>query len=178
MSARTYTLGPNDARLTVQTGRYGVAAKAGHDLLIEVGSWQATLALGDAPSATTLTLSADSGSLKVLEGTGGIQSLGDEEKASIEQTIVDEVLMGTAIEFRSSEVRAEGGSYHVAGELELSGKRAPLAFDIAVTEDGHLTAEVTLKQSDWGMKPYSGLFGTLKVNDEVRVQIDGQLPAG
>jgi len=27
------------------------------------------------------------------------------------------------------------------------------------------------------MKPYSALFGTLKVNDEVVVQIDGHLPS-
>jgi polyisoprenoid-binding protein YceI len=160
----------------VQTGRSGAAAKAGHDLLIEVGSWQATLELDDDPAGTALSLSVDSGSLRVLDGTGGIQTLGDDDKANIEQTIVDEVLKGTTIEFRSSRVEADADGYHVEGELELSGKRAPLAFDLTVAEDRRLTATATFKQSAWGMKPYSALFGTLKVNDEVVVQIEGQLP--
>ena len=41
-----------------------------------------------------------------------------------------------------------------------------------------LTGTATLKQTDWGCKPYSALFGTLKVADEVRVEIDGRLAAG
>ena len=32
-----------------------------------------------------------------------------------------------------------------------------------------------VKQTDWGMKPYSALFGALKVVDEVEVAIDGHL---
>jgi polyisoprenoid-binding protein YceI len=177
MDPRDYTLGPEDARLTVRTGKSGAAAKAGHNLLIEVTSWKATLALGEDPAATALTLSVDAGSLKVREGSGGMQSLGDDDKANIEQTIIDEVLKGTAIEFRSSDMHQDGGRYHVEGELELSGSRAPIAFDLIVGEGGHLNATATLTQSAWGMKPYSALFGTLKVNDDVVVEVDGQLPA-
>jgi hypothetical protein len=157
----------------VQTGRSGAAAKAGHDLLIEVGSWEATLELGDDPA---LALSVDAGSLRVLDGRGGMQALGEDDKANIRQTIADEVLKDTTIEFRSSQVRAEGGVYHVAGELELGGRRAPLAFDISLGADREVTATAAAKQSDWGIKPYSTLFGTLKVNDEVVVQMEGRLP--
>jgi len=176
-TAHTYTLGPDDAQLTVRTGRSGVAAKAGHDLLIEVGSWEATFTLGEDTTAPALTLSVDPGSLRVLDGTGGMQDLGEDDKANIEQTIVDEVLRGIAIEFRSSDVRIESGVCHVEGELELGEKRAPLAFDLTLGDDGQLSGTATVKQSDWDMKPYSALFGTLKVNDEVVVQIDGRLPA-
>ena len=38
--------------------------------------------------------------------------------------------------------------------------------------EGRLAGSATLKQSDWGIKPYSALFGTLKVADEVTVSID------
>jgi hypothetical protein len=41
--------------------------------------------------------------------------------------------------------------------------------------DGRLTGSAVLKQSEWGMKLYSALFGTLKVADEVRVEIDAGL---
>ena len=113
----------------------------------------------------------------MLEGTGGMQSLGDDDKAGIAQTIVEEVLKGNAIEFRSRKVLAGDGVYHVVGELELAEVTEPLEFDLTVSEDGHLSATTTIKQSDWRIKPYSALFGTLKVNDEIVVQVDGRLPA-
>ena len=42
----TYTLGPENGTLSVHTGRSGAAAKAGHDLLIEVDAWGATVEIG------------------------------------------------------------------------------------------------------------------------------------
>src|SRR5919201_5418195 len=105
--------GPDNASLRIRTGRTGGAAKAGHDLLIEVESWQATLDLESQPA---LTLTADSSSLRVLEGTGGIKSLSDGDKADIKKTIDKEVLKGQPIEFRSSEVREAPGGLSVRGE--------------------------------------------------------------
>ena len=93
----THRFGPDDGTLSVRTGRTGAAAKAGHDLLIAVTSWEATLELGADPEQGTLMLHADAASLRVLEGTGGIQSLGDDDKANIVTTIHDEILKGTAI---------------------------------------------------------------------------------
>jgi polyisoprenoid-binding protein YceI len=40
------------------------------------------------------------------------------------------------------------------------------------SRDGGLTGEATVKQTAFGIKPYSALFGTLKVADEVRVAIE------
>jgi hypothetical protein len=159
------TFGPENATLTVRTKRTGAAAKAGHDLLFEVTSWSATL---DRDAGPALTLTADSGSLRVLEGSGGIQALGDDDKAGIEQTIEEEVLMGTPIEFRSTAVEGR----RLEGELELAGQRHPISFELAGDEGGRLTGSATFKQSDWGMKPYSALFGTLKVVDEVEVAFE------
>ena len=50
--------------------------------------------------------------------------------------------------------------------------RHPLGFDVAVGPGGELTAKAVVKQSDWGMKPYSALFGALKVSDEVEIEVD------
>jgi polyisoprenoid-binding protein YceI len=173
----TRTLGPSDARLTVNTGKTGAASKAGHNLLIEVSSWSATLVLGENDAGSSLNLTADSRSLRVLDGTGGMQSLGDDDKANISQTIDDEVLKGGTIEYRSQAVHTNGERLTVEGELELLGTRRPLAFELEIAEDGKLSGEARFKQSDWGMKPYSALFGTLKVTDEITVAIDGRLPA-
>ena len=126
--------GPENASLRIRTGRTGGAAKAGHDQLIEVESWQATL---DREAQPALTLTADSRSLRVLEGTGGINSLTDKDRADIKKTIDKEVLKGCAIEFRSTQVEPNGDRtmLSVQGELELGGRRGPVTFELA-TADG------------------------------------------
>ena len=163
--------GPDNASLKIRTGRTGGAAKAGHDLVIEVGSWQATLDLEAQPA---LTLTADSRSLRVLEGTGGIKSLSEGDKADIKKTIDKEVLKGGDIEFRSSEVSEAPGGLSVRGELSLGGKQAPVTFDLATGEDGRVSGRATVTQSAFGIKPYSALFGALKVADDVTVEIDSK----
>jgi polyisoprenoid-binding protein YceI len=169
----SHVLGPESGTLTVQTRRTGAAAKAGHDLVIDVTAWEATLDLGAAPA---ITLTADARSLHVREGRGGLQALGDDDKSNIRKTIDKEILKGTTISFRSTSVTpGDGGRLSVAGELELGGRRAPLTFDLALGDDGRLTGSATVKQSAWGIKPYSTLFGTLKVVDEVEVVVDADL---
>jgi hypothetical protein len=171
--AGTHTLGPDDATLSVRTGRTGAAAKAGHDLLLEVTAWKATIDIG---AQTTIELSADGGSLRVIEGTGGMATLGDDDKASIRETIDDEVLNGQTISFRSTQIRGNGVTLSVDGELTLAGAVHPISFELAIADDGTLSADTVVTQSLWGMKPYSTLFGTLKVVDEVQVALEGRLP--
>ena len=174
----THSLGPGNATLSVRTGRSGAAAKAGHDLLIEVTSWRGTLELGDDPAQSSVALDADATSLRVREGTGGIQALGDDDKVSIAKTIDEDVLIRQDISFRSTEVRAadDGSRLSVQGELTLVGKTRPIGFDLTIGEDGKLGALAVVKQSDWGIKPYSTLFGALKVADDVQVALDAGLP--
>jgi hypothetical protein len=171
ISPGSYRLGPDNGTLTVRTGRTGAVAKAGHDLLLEVTSWSATL---DAGEPTAIELTADATSLKVREGTGGMQALDDGDRANIEQTIDDEVLRREPIAFRSTQVTGTAAGLSVQGELTLLGTTRPVAFDVAVA-DGRVSAVAVVKQTDFGMKPYSALFGALKVADEVKVAIDAEL---
>ena len=163
-----YDLGPDHGTLSVRTSRRGTVAKAGHDLLIHVTKWRGTLALGDEPA---VTLDADSTSLKVREGTGGMMALDDADLANIEQTIDDEVLKRQDIAFRSTRVEETAGGLSVTGDLTLRGTTRPIAFDLSVG-DGRAHGAAVVKQTEWGMKPYTALFGALKVADDVRVEID------
>lgn len=170
----THTLGPADGTLTVLTGKGGAAAKAGHNLTIEVSRWNAKIEAGETVS---LALMADPRSLRVVGGSGGISPLGDEEKQGIAQTIDEEVLKGLPIRFRSNRVEVSGNRMHVHGELELMRARNPVEFALNLDDDGRLTGNATVKQTDWKMKPFSALFGTLKVADAVEVQIDARVSA-
>lgn len=171
IQAGTYKLGPDNASLHVETGRSGAAAKAGHDLTIDVKSWEATLEVGDSSS---LALSADPTSLHVREGKGGMQALKDDDKEDIRKTIDKDVLKKKDITFQSSSVEPAGEGLKVSGDLEMGGKTKPISFDVSES-GGTVTGSATFKQSDWGIKPYSALFGALKVNDEVTVVVEGKL---
>lgn len=173
----TYDLGPHNGRLTIRTSRQGAAQKAGHDLLIEVQTWGATAQIAADPTQSVLEFTADARSLNVLEGTGGLKALSDKDKRDIAKTIDKEVLKGSTIAFRSTSVRPEDdGRLHVTGDLELAGGSNLIAFDLAES-GGRLTGSAVVKQTKWGMKPYTALFGALKVADEVQVTIDAQLGA-
>jgi hypothetical protein len=138
--------GPDTHELTVHTKRGGAAAKAGHDLTILVERWSASDDDG-------LVFEADSSSFRVLEGTGGAFSLGDEEKAAIKQTIDEEILKGAPITYRD-------------GELTMNGVSRPVQYSF----DGS-SGTASVKQTDFKIKPYSALFGTLKVADVVEVKV-------
>ena len=197
-AARIQRLGPDNATLSVHTKRGGAAAKAGHDLELHVTAWEATLDL----DAGTAELSADGSSLRVEKGEGGMQALGAEDKDNIRETIDTDVLKKQNISFRSTHVaaaeagagaapgggpseaaeagagRARGGSasegrYRVDGELTLAGATQPLAFDLVV-DDGRVSGTATVTQTRWGMKPFSALFGTLKVLDDVEVRLQSR----
>jgi hypothetical protein len=157
-----HRLGPENATLTVHTRRGGAAAKAGHDLELRVTSWQATL------DETTAELTADAGSLQVVKGTGGMQALGDDDKTNIHQTIDDEILRRQDIAFRSTRVDGD----RVEGDLTLAGQTQPIAFDLERGEDGRIRARAVVTQTRWGIKPYSTLFGALKVLDDVEVVLE------
>lgn len=162
--------GPDNGTLIVRTGKAGAAAKAGHNLRMEVTSWSATLDLGPQPS---LHLTADSRSFRVIDGTGGVMPLGDEEKAAIPQTIDEEVLKGAPIEFQSTRVTQNGDHLEVEGQLDVFGAARPVTFGLDLA-DGHVHGAARVKQSDWGVKPYSALFGTLKVADVVDIEVDAR----
>jgi YceI-like protein len=172
-----HRLGPDNARLSLRTERGGAAAKAGHDLVLRVTSWEAELVIGEDPADTSMELAADATSLRVVEGTGGMQALGDDDLANIHQTIDDEVLLRQDITFHSTRVQTEpdGSRLHAEGDLTLVGETQPIAFDLAIGDAGTLSATAVVTQTVWDMKPYSALFGALKVKDDVLVVLEGHL---
>jgi len=173
----THQLGPDSASLQVKTYREGVAAKVGHDLVIEVTRWEATVDIAADPASSTIQLSADSRSLQVREGLRGLKSLTDKDRVEIGKNIDDKILHGQPISFRSSAVRPADadGRLTVEGELTMAGSTRPVTAQLDVGADGRVSATIPLTQSAWGIKPYRGLMGALKVRDELEIVIDAPL---
>jgi polyisoprenoid-binding protein YceI len=175
-----HTLGPDNARLQVKTYREGVAAKAGHDLIIEVTRWDAVVDLGDGdPGASTVQLNADPRSLEVREGLRGVKPLTDKDRVEIRKNIDEKILGGDPISFRSTSVRPEGEGERLAidGELTMAGTTRPITAQLGVGAGGRLTGTIAVTQSAWGIKPYRGLMGALKVRDDVEIVVDADVSA-
>jgi YceI-like domain len=178
LRAGSHELGPDTANLVVKTYREGLAAKAGHDLIIDVQQWGATLEVGEDWSHLSLELHADARSLYPREGLRGVKPLTDKDRVEVRKNIDEKVLGGEPIDFRSSAVEpaGDGGRMSVRGELTIRGQSRPAGFELSVGADGHVTGTARLVQSDWGIKPYRGLMGALRVRDSVEVVFDGVLP--
>ncbi len=163
--------------LQVKTYREGVAARVGHDLVIDVTKWDATVEVGADGAITAIALRADPRSLHVREGVRGLKPLGDGDRADIRRTIDEKILLGRAIELRTTGCEAPAGApTRVRGELTIAGATRPIAFELAAGEDGRVSATVRVVQSEWGIKPYRGLMGALKVRDDIEIVVDATLP--
>jgi polyisoprenoid-binding protein YceI len=173
----THSLGPENASLQVRTYREGVAAKAGHDLIIDVTRWDATVEVADEPAGWTIGLNADPRSLEIREGLRGVKPLTDKDRVEIRRNIDEKILGSHPIEFRSRGVRLgdDGGRLTVEGELSMAGSTRPVTAQLSVEDDGGISGTIPVTQSDWGIKPYRGLMGALKVRDEIEVVIAATL---
>jgi polyisoprenoid-binding protein YceI len=180
LPAGTHKVGPELGSLRVKTYREGMAAKVGHDLVFEVTTWEAVLESTGDPAGSTIELSADPRSLQVREALRGLKPLSDGDRAEIARNIDGKVLQGRPITFRSTAVRPAEGDRGLAveGELTMAGSSRPVTMRLEMEADGRLTGTVPLTQSDWGIKPYRGLMGALKVRDELEIEIDARLLPG
>ena len=90
-TAGSFRLGPEAGRVVIKTTRAGLAAKAGHDLTIEVTRWSARVEVpaedGGGLAAATVQADLDLGSLEVREGTGGALPLTDRDRREIKKQI-------------------------------------------------------------------------------------------
>jgi polyisoprenoid-binding protein YceI len=175
-----FRLGPGNGRVVLKTSRAGIAAKAGHDLTIEVTRWSAQVDVPDEEaggvSAATVNAELDLGSLEVREGAGGAKPLTDRDRADIKKQIAGILGTGTASFTSARIVRfgASGGA--VEGTFTLNGRSEPVRLQVSEPGPGRYRGTATVVQTALGIKPYVGFFGALKLKDEVGVEFEVSLP--
>jgi hypothetical protein len=174
--AGKHGVGGDNGTLQVRTYREGLAQKVGHDLIIEVERWDAAAEVREDGSLSAVQLNADPHSLRVREGLHGVKPLTDKDRADIGKTIDEKILGGRPIAFRSTAVEPDSGRLTVRGELELAGTRRPASFELSAA-DGRVRGTLPVTQSEWGIKPYRGMMGALKVRDTIEVVLDVPLPS-
>jgi polyisoprenoid-binding protein YceI len=169
-----HQLGPDSGRLTLRTYRSGLAAQAGHDLTIDVTRWSGRL------EPDRLEVTADLNSLAVREGLGGVVPLTDRDRRDIAGKARKQLDAGRYPEASysaTSFTEDDAGGGTIDGTLTLHGRRQPLRLQVSKTGDGQYRVTASVVQSQFGIKPYSGMLGALKVRDDVEIEVSVNLPA-
>jgi polyisoprenoid-binding protein YceI len=171
-----YRLVPEQSRFSVQAFAEGLFSAFGHNPILAVRGYEgnAQFVPGTLQSAQA-RLVIDANSLVV---TGDVK---EKDRIEIERMMRDEVLETAKypeIVFTSTSVtsqRLKEGRYRarIIGELTLHGvtqRNLWITSEVTVG-DGTLRAqgEMTLKQTDFGIKLVSVAGGTLKVKNEVKI---------
>jgi len=74
--------------------------------------------------------------------------------------------------FQANDVKEESADYFLlAGTLSLHGKTRPISLHV-VRSSGHYRGDVVLKQRDFGITPVTVAGGTVKVKDEIKIELD------
>ncbi|HEX4256444.1 MAG TPA: YceI family protein [Streptosporangiaceae bacterium] len=162
-------------------------------MTIDVTRWHADIDpparnfAADAPAvpnagdrAAALDATIDLTSLAIREGRGGLMPLTDRDRRDILGQARKQLDTGrypeasyTATTFTPD----AGGGGAIDGTLTLHGQSRPLRLQVARTGDGQYRASGTVVQTQFGIKPYSGMFGALKLRDDVEIEITVTLPA-
>lgn len=163
------------ATCQVFTFKEGVLSAVAHDLRLRAE--RLTIDVDEAAGTVRATFAA--GSLRVdcamKNGREDFDALSDRNRREIEGNIVDDVLHAKRhpeIVFRSTRVTTgtDDDERHIEGTLALHGTERPLRIT-ARRQAGRWVTEVELHQPDFGIKPYSAMLGTLKVQPIVRVRV-------
>lgn len=173
-----HRFGPPESRIVLRTYRQGIAARAGHDLVLLATEWQGRATVPAQPgSEPSVDLEVDLRKLEVVEGTGGVKPLTDSDRQEILKQLGKTLRTDDhpSVTFRSSSIQVDGERAVVEGDLALNGQSHPLRFEV-VQEGAAVTGKTEVVQSQWGIKPYSGFLGALKLRDAVGVEVMAVLP--
>lgn len=166
-----WTIGPTDGELLLYTGVTGRAARMGHRLTIAMTRWRATVSWADSrPVGAQLTVETDS--FDVLRGDGGVKGLSGAEKALVRSNALKSLSANRFPEIRyTADVIEEfGDGYRLAGTLEIRGTSRDHVVEVHTEDLGdswRMSVESTIRQSDYGIKPYSLLMGSVQVANDV-----------
>jgi polyisoprenoid-binding protein YceI len=168
-----WSLDASDGELLLRTGVKGGAARMGHRLTVAMRRWQATVTWdGAEPVAAALVVETDS--FEVLRGEGGVKGLSGAEKVLVRSNALRSLQASRFpdIRFTADVIDKTGDGYRLTGKLRIRGKTHEHVIDLRTDDLGdswQISAESSVRQTDYGVKPYSLLMGSVQVADEVTV---------
>lgn len=179
-NARTYKIVAGESSFWIFVPKTGLLSGLAHDHEIGVKSFTGKIIVPEAGAiGGLLEMDVDAQSLAVLD-----KKPGEDDKKKIYNSMHNEVLESAKhpkINFKSVSVNdlkqtgSDNYSFTLNGDLTLHGVTKRIAFPVSLTINAQqLRAEgkYTLRQTDFGIKPYSAAGGTVKVKNEITVHFN------
>jgi polyisoprenoid-binding protein YceI len=164
---------PSTAEVLVFTYKEGLLTPIAHDLKLAVGRFEIDIS----DDQQMLEATFDASSLKVVtamrDGRENPGALSEKDRRTIEGTIADEVLDARRypqIRYASGSIARRDDRALIAGTLTMHGQSRLLTVE-ATWANSAWTTSARLHQPDWGIKPYSAMLGTLRIQADVTVSI-------
>lgn len=173
MARQPWHFTQSDGELLLHTDVTGRAKRFGHRLTISMTTWQAAVAWrGTAPASVIATIEISG--LEVVSGAGGMKALSGPEKALARSNALAslDAEQFPVITFECPAPSRTETGYDLPGALTIHGVTRPHQVEMSVTEQQDqwlLAFESRLRQSDFGVKPFSLMMGSLAVADQVGV---------
>jgi polyisoprenoid-binding protein YceI len=177
-SAAPYRIDARKSQFFVQAEAGGVLGAFAHDHKLQVKDFNGTVSLpSPALQSASLDISIVADSLTLVD------KVSDDDRKEIESSMKQKVLETAKfpkITFRSVGVTVDSSDdassrIKVLGNLWLHGvgHKIPIAMTVALKGDSlRATGTMKLRQTDYGMTPYTAAIGTIRVKDEVTLSFD------
>lgn len=178
-----WTADPGRSRITVHVFKRGLLSVVAHHHHFVAGTWRATAAFdGASPSGARVEVIIAADSLRDQQ-----QALSQKDREQVDrQAAGPEVLdagrypeirfVSNSLEVAPASSQAEGALRGLlVGTLSLHGQDRPVSVPFTAAKEGsawRARGAVAFKQSDFGIRPYSGFGGTIAVRDEVKLEYD------
>jgi polyisoprenoid-binding protein YceI len=174
VQAKTYNIVPAESSLTVFVGKAGALSFLAHDHNIAVRSYTGRVVVPASGAAQgSLELDIDAKSLAILD------KISEKDRQEITNSMNNVVLESgkfPKIAFRSVGIsNVNGASLTVNGDLTLHGVTKRIAVPVTISATPQLlraTGKYVLKQTDFGITPYSAAAGSIKVKNEVVISFN------
>jgi polyisoprenoid-binding protein YceI len=183
-STSRWTASPGKSRILVQVFKRGLLSGLAHDHHFEATVWRASATLDPAsPAEARIEVVVEAGSLQDRQ-----EALSAPDRAKVNLQAAGPETLDAArfpqIRFVADRLDLAAGASSQAGQdldgvlvgtLSLHGQERPLAVPVHLAREGEtwrVRGAVRLKQSDYGISPFSGFLGTVAVHDELVIEYD------
>lgn len=181
---RTFVLDAKKSQLVIQVFKDGAAAAFAHDHTVHATEMSGEVVADPAsPEKSKVSVTVQTKSLvnddpQVRRQFGLDPTVPEKDKRSVEESMKGtdqlDVARYPTMSFVSTSVEKSGDKVTLTGDFTLHGVTRPIKMPISVKIDGNtLTGEgkVRMKQSDWGIQPYSAFLGAVKNKDEIVLNV-------
>lgn len=174
-ATRTYTLDLAQSQLSLTLVQEGMLSKRYPTHLVVVKNFNCNITLPRDEKLTAVALEAEAKSF-----TNADKIMSEFERRGFHDVLQNKVLESErypAIKFKSVNVsglkkNGDTRTFTLNGELALHGVTKRVAFPVTVKlahDTLRATGEASLKQSDYGIQPYEGNMGLIKIADELKI---------